>query len=118
MGPVSPGWSRTIHKVVLYCGPQHRASGAGSGTGQIVGNQHPIDHVGQHRDPGTTFDAHRNGDALGLTLQGAINPIETRWTAKTRDYEATSARHITKGAGGSGKTQRGGFHGRHTAKWV
>jgi hypothetical protein len=91
----------TSHDVGLDRAPHHCASCARCRTTESVDNKHAVDHVGQHRDPRPTFDAHRHGDSLDpstidLALHGAINALEPRRTAETWHHKPCGARHLAK----------------------
>jgi hypothetical protein len=89
----------TSHDIGLDRTPHDRAGSACGWTHKAVRNEHAIDHVGQHRDPGPTFDTDRHGDRLktssvDLALHGAIDTLDPRRAAETRHHKPCGARHL------------------------
>ena len=78
------------HGIGLDRTPHDRAGSTSSWTLERIGHNHPVDHVGEHRNPWPTLDTHRHGDCrnpkgIDLTPHCAINTRQTRWAPESGD---------------------------------
>ena len=74
---------------------------------QLIGDDHPLDHVADDRRPRATLELHCDDRAIGHTTQGAVDAGDARRAAEAGRNQASTTNLAANGAGGVGEVEGG-----------
>ena len=82
----------------------------GANTGQTIGDDHPIDHVGQDRRPRAPLKGNSNYRALGSPTNRSTDVGTFGWRSERRRNHTTQARPSSDLSARTGKTKGRRLH--------